>query len=43
MAAIISYRYLVLIRSAALRKMAAREAKGRDSHDGLAARAEEIA
>jgi len=34
---------LPLIRSAAFRKMAAREAKGRDSQEGLAARAEEIA
>ena len=31
------------MRSAALRKMAERSAKGKDSHDSLAARAEEIA
>lgn len=38
-----SYLYLPLMRSAALRKMAARSAKGIDSHDDLAASAESMA
>jgi hypothetical protein len=38
-AAIISYLYFPAIRSAALRKMAARSEKGRDSHAGFAASA----
>jgi hypothetical protein len=42
-AAMISYRYLVEIRSAALRKTAARSEKGSASHAGFAARAELIA
>jgi hypothetical protein len=39
----ISYRYLPAIRSAALRNMAARSEKGRDSQAGLAASAASIA
>lgn len=42
-AAISSYLYLPEIRSAALRKMAARSAKGKLSHAGFAARAASIA
>jgi hypothetical protein len=42
-AAMRSYRYLVLIRSAALRKMAARSANGSDSQSALASRAESMA
>lgn len=42
-AAMISYRYLVLIKSAALRKTAALSANGSDSHDGLAFKARSIA
>jgi hypothetical protein len=42
-AAIISYRYFVEMRSAALRKTAERSAKGRLSHAVLAARASSIA
>jgi hypothetical protein len=42
-AAIISYLYFPAIRSAALRKIAARSEKGRDSHAGFAARAASIA
>lgn len=39
----ISYLYLVLMRSAAFRNMAARSAKGKLSHAGFAANAESIA
>lgn len=39
----ISYLYLVLMRSAAFRNMAARSAKGKLSHAGFAASAESIA
>ena len=39
----ISYRYFVEIRSAALRKMAARSEKGRASHSAFAERAASIA
>jgi hypothetical protein len=42
-AAIISYLYLPETRSAALRKMAARSAKGRDSHSAFAERAASMA
>jgi hypothetical protein len=42
-AAIISYRYFPATRSAALRKIAARSEKGRDSQAGLAAKAASIA
>ena len=42
-AAIISYRYLVEMRSAALRNTEARSANGSDSHDGFAANAALIA
>lgn len=42
-AAMISYLYLVEIRSAALRKTAARSAKGRFDHDSWAARAASMA
>jgi hypothetical protein len=42
-AAISSYRYFPLIRSAALRNTAARSANGRDSHADLAVRAKSIA
>lgn len=42
-AAISSYRYFPLIRSAALRNTAALSAKGSVSHAGFAARAESIA
>jgi hypothetical protein len=42
-AAMISYRYLVDIKSAALRKTAARSAKGRFAHASWAARASSIA
>jgi len=39
----ISYLYFPAMRSAALRKTAARSAKGRDSQAGLAARAASMA
>jgi len=39
----ISYLYFVAIKSAALRKMAARSEKGRASHSGLAESAASIA
>ena len=42
-AAIISYRYFPLIKSAALRKTAALSAKGKDSQAGFAARAASMA
>jgi hypothetical protein len=42
-AAIMSYLYLPEIKSAALRKMAARSENGRDSQAGLAASAASIA
>jgi hypothetical protein len=42
-AAMISYRYLVETRSAALRNTAARSANGSDSHAGLASSAHSIA
>jgi hypothetical protein len=42
-AAMMSYRYLVEMRSAALRKMAARSAKESASHAGLAASAASMA
>jgi hypothetical protein len=42
-AAMISYLYLPAMRSAALRKMAARSEKWRDSQAGLAERAASIA
>jgi hypothetical protein len=42
-AAMSSYLYLELMRSAALRKIAARSAKGRLSQKGFAAKAESIA
>jgi hypothetical protein len=42
-AAIISYLYFPAIKSAALRNMAARSEKGRDSHAGFAASAASIA
>ena len=42
-AAMTSYLYLLLIKSAALRKMAARSAKGRVSHCAFAASAASIA
>jgi hypothetical protein len=42
-AAMMSYRYLVEMRSAALRKTAARSLKGRASQAGLAARAASMA
>jgi len=38
-----SYRYFPEMRSAALRKMAARSAKGRDAHSAWAERAESMA
>lgn len=42
-AAMISYRYFVAMRSAAFRNTDARSAKGRASHAGFASKAESIA